>query len=96
MTTQPDSMTKPLTPVAKAALSLSIPQREMIVASGPDDIDGSEGVGVELHGAEYRTAKSLEALGLGRYTHGSFYSDMYWNRPKGLLVRDYLLMRGLA
>jgi hypothetical protein len=66
---------------------LSKAQRRMVLESRPDDITGEEGTGVEIRGAEYRTARSLRELGLGRYTHGSSISDMYWNDGFGLQVR---------
>lgn len=82
--------------IASVAKSLTPAQRAMVVASEPDDINGYEGVGVELHGQAYQTAKALEGRRLGRYTHGSFVMDMYWNTNHGLLVRDYIRTHGLA
>lgn len=75
------------------AKGLSAAQRKMVIASEPDDITGEEGCGVELRGSGYRVAKSLAALGVGNYTHGSSSFDMYWNYSKGLDVR-YLLLKG--
>jgi hypothetical protein len=71
---------------------LSPAQRDLVLASEPDDVTGTEGVGVELHGQEYQTAKALQNRGIGHYTHGSVYIDMYWNNNTGLLVRDYIRM----
>ena len=78
---------------AKIAASLSEAQKRLVITSGPDDITGKEGLGVDIRGAQYRTAKSLTALGLGDYTHGSPW-DMYWNRPLGLAVKVYLEAKG--
>jgi len=76
--------------VSDIARRLTDAQAVMILASVPDDIDGLEGVGVELHGADYRVARKLESIGCGHYTHGSPYYDMYWSNALGLRVRDYL------
>jgi Ni/Co efflux regulator RcnB len=78
--------------ISAIAKSLSTAQRELVLASDPDDIDGYEGCGVELHGQQYQTARALQKRGIGRYTHGSCYVDMYWNTNHGLLVRDYIRM----
>ena len=78
---------------AKIAASLSKAQKRLVMASGPDDITGQEGLGIDIRGAQYRTAKSLTALGLGDYTHGSPFADMYWNRSLGLAVKTYLEAR---
>ena len=75
---------------AKIAASLSEAQKRLVITSGPDDITGKEGLGVDIRGAQYRTAKSLTALGLGSYTHGSPFGDMYWNYALGLAVKAYL------
>jgi hypothetical protein len=66
---------------------LSAAQRALVLASGPDDITGKEGHGVEIRGAQYRVARSLEAKGLGSYTHGDPFYDMYWNNAGGLKAR---------
>lgn len=72
------------------ARGLTKAQREVVLASGPDDLTGDEGFGIELTGPMYRTAKSLHKLGIGDYTHGSPFSDMYWNNTLGLAVRAEL------
>ena len=81
--------------VSDIARSLTLPQREMVLASDRDDIDGYEGCGVDLFtGADYAVAKALERKGVGhREGPGGFrYAGMYWNNNLGLLVRDYLRM----
>ena len=78
--------------ISVIAKSLTQPQRDLVLASAPDDIDGVQGVGCELNGQEYQTARALERRGMGHYTHGSSVVDMYWNNNLGLLVRDYLRM----
>lgn len=78
--------------ISAIAKSLSEAQRELVIASGPDDVTGTEGVGVELHGQQYQAARALKRRGIGQYTHGSTFGDMYWNNNHGLLVRDYLRM----
>jgi hypothetical protein len=75
------------TPEQKAQL-LSPAQRRMVLDSEPDDITGEEGCGVELRGPLYKTAKRLNELKLGTYTHGSPYGDLYCNNTAGLAVRD--------
>jgi len=72
------------------AARLSPAQRWLVTASEPDDISGRDGIGVDLCGSMYRTAKTLQRMGLGDYTHGSFIADMYWNKPLGLSVRAIL------
>ena len=78
------------------AAGLTKAQRALVLASAPDDMTGEEGLGIEIRGAMYRTARSLEELGLGSYTHGSTYYDMYWNLPFGLAVRTILENRNDA
>ncbi len=78
--------------ISAIAKSLTEAQRDLVLASGPDDITGTEGVGVELHGQQYQTARALQKRRIGHYTHGSSFTDMYWNNNHGLLVRDYLRM----
>lgn len=75
---------------AEEIARLTNAQRWLILASGPDDISGEEGVGVDLRGSMYRTAKKLHRMGLGDYTHGSPIADMYWNNASGLAVRAIL------
>lgn len=78
------------------AARLTKAQRALLVSSHQDDVTISlqaelqEGVGVEIRGAQYRVARSLSAIGLGSYTHGSPYYDMYWNNGTGLAVREIL------
>lgn len=79
-----------MTDAAKIARGLTKAQRWLILASGPDDISGKSGVGVDLRGSMYSTAKKLHRMGLGDYTHGSPFSDMYWNNTLGLAVRAEL------
>lgn len=72
-------------------MKLTPPQKRLLLESGPDDITGEEGHGVEIRGADYRVAKALEAKGLGTYTHGSPYGDLYFNNAEGLNLRDWIL-----
>lgn len=72
------------------AKGLSEKQKAMLLESGPDDITGEEGLGVEIHGSQYRIARALEAAGLGSHTHGDPYFDMYWNNALGLALRNHL------
>lgn len=65
-------------------------QQWLVQASGPDDITGKEGLGIDLRGSMYRVAKALHRMGLGDYTHGSPIADMYWNNASGLAVRAIL------
>lgn len=78
------------TEIARIAAGLSDAQRRMVMASEPDDLTGLEGIGVDLRGSAYRTARALDGMGLGSYTHGSFIADMYWSKPLGLAVRAHL------
>lgn len=73
--------------VAEIARGLPKAQRVLVLASEPDDIDGKSGCGVEIRGPQYKVARSLEAIGLGSFTYGSPYFDMYWNFALGLAVR---------
>lgn len=72
--------------------TLSPRQRAMLVESGPDDLTGREGAGVELcNGADWAVAKALERKGYG-YCGGSMIGrGMYWNRAKGLEMRALLI-----
>ncbi|WDS38365.1 hypothetical protein W2_gp055 [Caulobacter phage W2] len=64
----------------------------MLLASSPDDVTGSEGIGVELRSpGDYAVAKALERRGFGRYTHGVSTGDLYWNTREGLDERRYQL-----
>lgn len=74
----------------RLAKGLTKAQRVLVIASEPDDIDGKSGCGIEIRGPQYRVARSLEAIGLGSFTHGSPFYDMYWNFAKGLAVRDII------
>lgn len=80
-----------MTDIAKIAAGLSEAQRRLVLASKPDDITGQEGCGIDISGSRYRTARSLQALGVGNYTHGAPIADMYWNNPFGLAVRAHLM-----
>lgn len=68
-------------------------QREMILASDPDDLTGEEGCGVELfNGAHYATAKNLERRGYGHVQGpGGPLPGMYWNNSTGLIARQDIL-----
>lgn len=66
-------------------------QERLLIASGPDDITGEEGHSVELRGSDYRVARKLNELGLGTYTHGSPYGDLYFNNREGMELRADLL-----
>lgn len=79
-----------MTDAERIAASLSEAQRRMVLASSPDDITGTEGVGVEIRGAQYNTARHLGSRSLGVFTHGSPFGDLYYNLPLGLAVRAYL------
>ena len=79
-----------MTDPKQIAASLTKAQRALVLASGPDDMTGEDGCGVEIRAAQYRTARSLHAMGLGSYTHGSPLYDMYWNFPLGQQVRDII------
>jgi hypothetical protein len=71
-------------------VGLTPAQKRMVIASGPNDITGEEGHGVEIRGADYRVARALELYGLGSYSHGSPYGDLYFNNAEGLRVREML------
>lgn len=82
-----------MTDPAEIARGLTKAQRALLAASGPDDISGREGAGVDLFtGADYAVAKALERKGLGkREGPGGFrYAGMYWNNWLGLAVRQHL------
>mgnify|MGYP007086365251 CR=1 FL=1 len=72
------------------AAALSQPQRKLVLESAPDDLSGREGLGIDIRGHEYATAKALTAKGIGPSPTGSFGSDMYWNNELGLEVREFL------
>lgn len=71
--------------------ALTGPQKRMVLESGPDDITGGEGFGIPISGSAYRVARSLERLGLGTYSYGSPYGDLYFNNVEGLRVRAVLI-----
>jgi|GEM_PF-1355537 len=69
--------------------ALTAPQRAMLIASGPDDLTGREGHGVELRtGADYAVARALERRELG-YVEGPGgpLCGLYFNNAEGLLWR---------
>jgi hypothetical protein len=78
----------------EVAKRLTAAQRLLVMASDPDDISGQDGCGVQIRKAEYKTARSLSAMGLGSHTHGSPFGDMYWNHSFGLEVRAILQAEG--
>lgn len=83
-----------MTDPADIASKLTEAQRRLVLLSGPDDITGRDGLGVEIRSNTYRVARRLDVLGLGSYTHGSPTYDMYWNNSLGLAVRDRLMKTG--
>lgn len=74
------------------ATDLTERQRQMLLASVPDDITGDEGVGIELRtGADYAVAKALQAKGFGHVSGpGGSLPGMYWNGGYGLHMRREL------
>lgn len=74
------------------AEGLSEAQRRLVLASEPGGFGLPDcSTGVEIRGAQYRTAKSLNRMGVGTYTHGSPYGDLYFNTDAlGLSVRRAL------
>jgi hypothetical protein len=81
------------TPSQKQGLwkvALTPAQKRLVLASEPDDITGEEGCGVEIKGSDYRVARAISGYGLGTYTQGSPYGDLYFNNAEGLAVRDVL------
>jgi len=78
--------------LAEIAGKLTGPQRRMLLASEPGGWGRDDtATGVEIRGADYRVAASLEAKGLGDYGHGSPYGDLYFNNADGLAIRSYLM-----
>lgn len=71
-------------------------QRQMLLDSGPDDITGEEGCGVELlTGADYAVAKALRRQGFGHLTGpGGELPGMYWSGAEGLRIRAVILSAG--
>ena len=79
------------TDAQKVAEGLSEAQRRMVMLSVPGGWGSpSEACGTQVAGPGYRTAKALAALGLGTYSHGSPYGDLYFNSEFGLEVRAIL------
>lgn len=73
------------------AKGLSEPQKALVVASERGGFNrDDEACGVEISGPQCRTARSLERLGIGEYTFGDCFSDLYFNNQMGLAVRDVL------
>lgn len=70
-------------------------QRHMLFASAPDDVTGTEGLGVELRsGADYAVAKALTRRQLGQHTGpGGSLPGMYWSNSEGLALRKILMER---
>lgn len=70
-------------------------QRKFLVESEPDDIDGTEGCGVELWtSAHYAIARSLAKQGFGRVFGPGQPKGMpglYFNNTEGLQLRQTLL-----
>lgn len=68
-------------------------QRQMLLASEPDDLTGEEGAGVELYtGADYAVAKALKRRELGTYQEaGGLYCGLYFNNADGLALRAEIL-----
>lgn len=71
-------------------IALTQPQKRLVLASGPSDRDPGEGHGVEICGAQYATARKLQEFGLGSYSHGSPYGDLYFNNEEGMAIRALL------
>ena len=71
---------------------LTLAQRRLMLASGPDDITGTQGCGVELRtGADYAVARALERKSLGHVVGpGGFLPGMYWNNAEGLWWRGQM------
>lgn len=71
---------------------LSERMRQMLLASGPDDVTGDAGVGVDLRtAADYSIAKALARRRLGYVDGpGSELCGMYWSNRRGLAIRNHL------
>lgn len=76
----------------RIAGKLTKAQRELVLASEPGGFGQDDcATGVEIAGPQYRTAASLERLGVGSYSHGSPFGDLYFNTDNlGLRVRTIL------
>jgi hypothetical protein len=85
-----------MTDAEKIAASLTKAQRRLVLASAPGGWGSDDcSTGVEIHGSDYRVAKKLHKLGIGSYTHGSPYGDLYFNTDTlGLAVRSILQQQG--
>ena len=78
----------PTTDPSTIASRLSEAQRKLVMASEPGGWGRDDcACGVEIRGPQYRAAKELARPGLGSYTHGSPYGDLYFNTSLGLAVR---------
>ena len=73
------------------ARGLSKAQKTMVIESEPGGFGRNDtACGVPLHGARFRVAASLENKGLGEYSFGSSFEDLYFNNQRGLAVRAIL------
>lgn len=74
------------------ARKLTAAQRSLVLASEPGGFGRPDrACGVEIRGAQYRTARRLSEIGVGSFTHGSPYGDLYFNTDDlGLRVRAIL------
>lgn len=86
-----DSMTD-TKKVAEIAEGLTEAQRKLVIASEPGGFGMHDrSIGVEIRGSQYRSAKVLERLGIGFYSHGDSYGDLYFNTDDlGLAVRSHI------
>jgi hypothetical protein len=73
-------------------VTLTKAQRRLVLASEPGAFGREDrAYGVEISGAQYRTAAALERMGVGTYTHGASCGDLYFNTDDlGLAVRALL------
>jgi hypothetical protein len=78
--------------IASLVKGLTEAQRKLILESEPGGFGRHDcSIGTPIRGAQYRTAKSLEQLGIGTYTHGSPFGDLYFNTDDlGLVVRAHI------
>lgn len=85
----------PMDSVEQVMKGLTKAMGAMLVESGPDDITGEEGLGVELFTAgQWSVARALERRELGHIVGASGLPGMYWNNAAGLEVRARLLSSG--
>lgn len=81
-----------MTKAERIAKGLSEAQRALVLASEP----GGWGMracatGTPISGQQYRSARVLHRLGVGTFSHGSPYGDLYFNTDDfGLAVREIL------